>query len=119
MGSERVIGLVLAGEVRAYPLAGLAGSAANDTVADTPVAVVVDEAETAQIFIRRVGDQTVTLAWAGDTLVDEETGSRWSPDGLAISGPLEGEQLAAGIPARFSFWFAFVAAFPEATTYPL
>ena len=40
----RVIGLVLADEARAYPLAGLAGSVANDTVAGTPVAVVVDEA---------------------------------------------------------------------------
>ena len=36
-----------------------------------------------------------------------------------ISGPLDGEQLAEGIPARFSFWFAFIAAFPEATAYAL
>ena len=36
-----------------------------------------------------------------------------------VAGPLKGEQLAEGISARFSFWFAFIAAFPEATAYPL
>jgi hypothetical protein len=63
-----------------------------------------------------VGDQILTLTWDGDVLADKETGSRWSTAGAAISGPLEGEQLEL-LAARFSFWFAFVAAFPGATAY--
>ena len=114
---ERVIGLVLDEAARAYSLAAMAGAVVNDMVAGVPVAVVVDEAQTAQIFIRQAGDQTLTLSWADDGIVDKETGSRWNLDGRAISGPLEGEQLES-IPARFSFWFAFVAAFPQATAYP-
>ena len=113
---ERVISLVIADEARAYALEALAGSVVNDEVGGQPVAIIVDEAETGSVFSREVGDQTVTLAWDGSVLKDEETGSTWSAAGEAIEGPLKGRQLEL-LAARFSYWFAFVAAFPEATAY--
>lgn len=113
---EKVIGLVVNEEAKAYPVATLTGSVVNDELGGAPVAVVVDEAETGVIFSRQVGEQTLTLTWDGDELVDAETGSHWTLSGEATSGPLAGEQLEI-LAARFSFWFAFVAAFPEATAY--
>jgi hypothetical protein len=113
---EKVIGVVINEDARAYPLANLTGDIVNDEIGGTPVAVTVDEAGTGTIFKRQVGDQILTLTWDGDVLADKETGSRWSTAGAAISGPLEGEQLEL-LAARFSFWFAFVAAFPGATAY--
>ena len=113
---EKVIGLVMNDEAIAYPITALTGSVVNDEVGGTPVAVVIDEAETGVIFNRQVSDQALTLDWDGDKLVDAETGSHWNISGEAISGPLEGEQLEI-LAARFSFWFAFVAAFPEAIAY--
>ena len=102
---EQVVGLVINGEARAYPIALLKGM------------VAVNEAGTDWVLSRQVGEQTLTLVWDGNVLVDEENGTFWSPQtGEAISGPLAGEQLAV-LPERFTYWFAFVAAFPEATVY--
>ena len=113
---EQVISLVLAGDARAYPIEALAGQVVNDEVGGVPLAVIVDSNGTATALTRQTDDQVLTLAWAEDTLVDEETGTRWTNTGEAISGPLQDTQLEL-IPARFSFWFAFVAAFPEGTAY--
>jgi hypothetical protein len=113
---EKVVSLVIDDEARAYPVAALSGLVANDTVGGRPVAIAVDEADTSWAFDRRLGEQILTLEWDGDVLRDAETGSHWSLTGEAIDGPLTGEQLEI-LPARFSFWFAFVAAFPEATVY--
>lgn len=113
---EKVIGLIRNDEARAYSIATLAGQVVNDTISGLPVAIAVDEVGTSWAFNRRVGEQVVTLEWDGDTLMDQETGSRWSLTGQAIEGPLSGEQLEP-LATRFSFWFAFVAAFPEATVF--
>lgn len=114
---EQVIGLVINGEARAYPIAALKGMVANDELGDTPLAVAVNEVGTDWVLSRQMDEQTLTLAWDGNILTDAETGSRWSPQtGQAISGPLAGKKLEM-LPERFTFWFAFVAAFPEATVY--
>jgi hypothetical protein len=43
---------------------------------------------------------------------DEETGSLWIFDGIAVRGPLKGKRLAQMVGYR-SFWFAWAAFFPE------
>lgn len=45
-----------------------------------------------------------------------ESGTLFDPSGQAIEGPLSDESLVL-LPIRFSFWFAFIAAFPEGTAY--
>ncbi len=46
------------------------------------------------------------------TIRDRETGSRWDGyQGLAVSGPLKGQQLAA-TPAFVSYWFSWRSFFP-------
>ena len=47
------------------------------------------------------------------TIVDDETGSTWSVDGVAIDGPRKGEQLDPVDVAYVSFWFAWAAFQPE------
>ena len=113
---ERVISLVIEEEARAYPISALAGSVTNDEVNGRPVAIVIDAAETGTVFSRQVGNQVVTLAWDGNTLKDEETGSTWTLTGHGLDGPLADTPLEL-IGARFSYWFAFVAAFPNASVY--
>jgi len=51
---------------------------------------------------------------AGGTIKDRETGSTWSLDGIALSGPLKGAELPE-VPHLDAFWFAW-AAFHEGTT---
>ena len=112
----RVLGLVVNNEAKAYPLEALSGEVVQDRVGDVPVAVAIDSAGNAVVCDRRLGDKILTLHRAEDALTDEETDSRWGLNGVATLGPQQGERLEI-VPARFSFWFAFVAAFPEAEVY--
>jgi hypothetical protein len=47
-----------------------------------------------------------------DTVTDEQTGSTWNPDGLAVDGPLAGTQLEQ-VPAVTTLWFAWAAFQPD------
>ena len=44
---------------------------------------------------------------------DEETGSEWSFEGVAIAGPLEGTRLTQIADAYVSFWFAWKNFVPD------
>ena len=48
----------------------------------------------------------------GEGLVDIETGTRWSVDGIGLSGPLAGERLAPVADAYVAFWGAWAAFHP-------
>ena len=110
---EDVLGVVLDDAARAYPLRQLGDAVVNDDLAGTPLVVISQEDGPSGVaFDRRVDDQTLSFEVDGGRLVDEETGSRWTRGGEAVDGPLEGARLDA-LPVRSSFWFAFVASFPE------
>lgn len=70
-------------------------------------------AASAVMFAPSIGRQDLTFEVRNGTFVDVETGSRWSLEGRAISGPLEGERLLAVPTAYVSFWFAFTQLFPD------
>jgi hypothetical protein len=51
--------------------------------------------------------QDLTFEVRGGAFVDAETGSEWSLEGKALSGPLVGRRLEMIPEAYVSFWFAF------------
>lgn len=115
--SELVLGVEVAGEARAYPLASLKDGAFNDVVGGTPIAVFSRElGPLALAFDARLGDRVLTFRWDGRQIVDGETGSAWSLQGEAVQGQLAGQHLQQ-LPARTAFWFSYVTAFPTATVY--
>ncbi len=79
----------------------------NDAVGGIPVAVVVnEETKAVKVFLRAVGEQLLTLRWAGNQLIDEETGTTWDPVlGIGQDGAFAGETLRP-IP--------YIPAFPDA-----
>lgn len=85
----------------------------NERVGDVSVMCFVDpRVELPQVFRRRVGGRTLSFEKTAAGLVDLETESRWSFDGVCIAGELEGSRL--GQPDyRRAFWFAWAAFFPE------
>jgi len=64
-------------------------------------------------FRPRVDGQNLTFEVTNGAFVDAETGSQWSIDGEALSGPLAGSTLSVVPDAYVSFWFAFVGFFPN------
>ena len=71
------------------------------------------DAAAAVAFRPRVGVQDLTFEVTNGAFVDVETGSHWSIDGEALSGPLVGSTLATVTEAYVSFWFAFSRFFPN------
>lgn len=93
---------------------------ANELVGDTLVVVFADPTAGGNIvvFERGLGERELTFLMDEAELIDEQTGTSWSFDGLALEGELAGSQLEAIIPVK-GFWFSWVAFHPETTLWML
>ena len=65
------------------------------------------EASAAMAYRPSAGTQDLTFEVRSGAFVDLETGSEWSLEGKALSGPLAGQSIAMISDAYVSFWFAF------------
>ncbi|MFQ5536708.1 MAG: DUF3179 domain-containing protein [Gemmatimonadota bacterium] len=124
---ERVL-VIRTGEEtgRGYPFGELGAlgtnAAVNEEVEGIPTVVFYEAIEggNALAFDRRVAGQTLTftpLPQAGDGYRDQETGSTWRLDGLAVSGPLAGERLTQRVDSYVAFWFAWRHFVPRGETF--
>ena len=112
-----VLGVELDGEARAYDIEALGDAATNDRIGSQRV-VIFSRAEgpIAVAFRADEAGRELEFELSGGRFLDTETGSEWTLRGEAIAGELAGEQLEA-LPVRTTFWFAYVASFPDATVY--
>lgn len=111
--STMVVGVELDDVNRIYPLP-IKDGVINDVVADTPVVLLTaSDGETATVFSPIHDGDRLQFEATDEGYVDSATGSVWSAAGEAISGTLEGQRLSA-VPSRTTFWFAYIAAFPDA-----
>jgi len=118
---EKVIGVRVDDAQRAYPYSiSKNEKVINDDLSETPIIIFHTEGarsamDAAQIdqsrkdgttgaFSRIIDDKTLTFLYLNDTIVDDQTGSRWSISGKSVGGPLEGQQLK---PLIFGDYFAF------------
>ncbi len=134
---EKVITVSLNDQHVAYPHSRTREQkVVNDRIGDRPVVVfhtsgavsALDAARVAEskevgstgVFDRRADGQTLTFQFTDDEetgrFVDEQTGSRWTLTGRAVSGPLKGTQLDR-IPHTDSFAFAWFAFRPNTRVY--
>jgi hypothetical protein len=108
--SALVVGVVIADVARAYPVDNMTDPI-NDSVAGEPIVVFPTDGGAA-VFSAVVDGETLEFQNRDADLVDAETGSIWTPSGVAVSGRHKGAALRP-IPSRTTFWFAFVGAFPD------
>ncbi len=122
---ELVLGVVIDGQARAYPLNMLTGpnrEIVNDELAGQPIAATwCHLAHCATVYSRQQGDQTLTLAVSGmlwnDTLVMTDTGTRslWGQlTGKAMRGPLQGKELQR-LAATVAPWQTWLELHPDTT----
>jgi hypothetical protein len=129
----RVLTIDLAGEAVAYPYEILEKvRVVNDTIADQEIVVIWEpgtasaldagsiaagrDVGTANAFLRQIGDLDLTFSLDGERIQDDQTGSEWNVLGQAVSGELQGEQLAPVV-AINHFWFSWAAFKPETRIY--
>ena len=108
---ERVLGIP--GRT-AYPFGELAQLGDVGVIIDLDFVVMWDgRRDAATAFRRTVGEQMLTFKSESGTIVDLQTGSSWGVDGLAVDGPLEGQQLAMIPDAYVAYWFAWATFEPS------
>jgi hypothetical protein len=111
--SEVVLGIAADGDHVAVPLRRWGDAAVPVSVGGRPVVVFTrSEGPSGNAFSPVVDGRALTFSFRDGAFVDEETGSRWNLSGIATSGQLQGRRMEA-LPSRSSFWFAYVAAFPD------
>lgn len=119
---EPVIGLIVNGEAKAYPLQVLMfHEIANDTIGGVPVSVTFCPlCNAAIVFDRRVGNQVLDFGTTGKlrrsdlVMWDRQTESWWQQFlGEAIVGEMTGTRLTM-LPSRLESWARFRARAPEA-----
>ncbi len=118
--ADLVLGVGIADGHKVYPLAVLGDAAVNDMVADVPIVVFsAVEGPTGAAYSPVVDGERLLFEYSAGAWRDVGTGSAWTLDGEATSGPLAGTRLDR-VPNRITFWFAYVGAFPQAevTTVP-
>ncbi len=114
---DEVLGLTVGGDSRAYSARALGNAAANDTLGGEEIVVFsTDLGPTAAAYIASAGDGTLSFSYSDGKYRDAQTDSLWNLSGEAVSGPLQGETLEP-LPGRYTFWFAYIAAFPDADVY--
>lgn len=128
---QRVIGIGNGSEATAYTIQAISddGPRITEISADGSPAVVfwapgqasALESETIDggrdvgsvgVFRPTIDGSVASFTVEDGAIVDVESGSRWSPTGVAIAGPLVGERLD-GVPHLDTFWFAWSTYQPE------
>lgn len=108
--SALVVGVILDGGTRAYPVDDLS-EPINDEVGEEPIVLFPTDGG-ASVYAATLDGERLQFRRSGDEFIDVDTGSVWTSAGIAISGTHRGARLAP-IPSRTTFWFAFVGAFPD------
>jgi hypothetical protein len=115
--NEMVLGINIDAGIRAYPLLEVKreGGVVNDELGDVPLVVFSGPRPgdiTMSAFSRFVDDRVLTFERSEGQFRDRETGSSWTIEGKATSGPLEGRCLQ---PLRWQYvrWHAWVYPHPS------
>lgn len=113
---ERVLGIPDgSGGGVAYPFGELAEVGLAAAVAASDHVVFWDgNREGAMAYRPEVDGQALRFGVVGDVIRDEQTGSTWTLDGMAVDGPLAGRSLSPVAEAYVAFWFAWAAFQPGA-----
>lgn len=118
---EKVIGVRVGNEVKAYSFTALARDrVVDDTVGGVPLVVVFDGLTfSGAVYRRDLGARVLTFTPgpASFSMRDGETGSTWDGlSGRATAGAEAGVELEQ-VPITYSFWFGWVDFYPNTEVY--
>ncbi len=122
MPNALVLAVRIEGKPRAYPFEALAKAAGvvQETLGGTHVAAFyASDSKAAAAFDRRLDGATLDFTRVADhpgLFQDKGTASQWTVEGLCVSGPLKGKQLAR-IFSLQAEWYGWSAYFPQTTVY--
>jgi hypothetical protein len=116
---EQVIGIEAGGAHKAYPVAALRKDPViNDAVGSSPIVLMYAGAsDTTAAFSPVLDGRKLTFRAAEpSTVVDNETGSKWTTYGECTGGKLKGSRLDRIVPMP-GLWFAWAEFHPDTQVY--
>lgn len=114
---EIIIGFNQDGIYKAYKQEDIeSNKVINDFVGLTPIMLISVHDQNSRIFQRTVDDQLLEFVYDNGMLIDSQTESMWTYNGMAISGPMAGTVLQR-MPIHPGFWFEWVAFHPDTIVY--
>jgi hypothetical protein len=114
---ELVMGLEDNGSYKAYNLKDVEGKKViNDSVGEKKVLLVSLYPFMIRSYDRTLDGRVLEFQLDNDKLIDKQTGGEWNFEGQAVSGPLQGKQLAR-LALDPSFWFSWAAFHPDTELY--
>lgn len=127
VSADRVVGVVINGEARAYPLRTMNWhEVVNDTVGGVPIAVTYSPlSDSVVVFDRRIGEKTLLFRHSALLFNSNLLMQDWEEDDSlhqsslfsqlqfrAVSGPFAGEELAV-LPMEVTTWGAWTEKFSQ------
>jgi len=88
----------------------------NDKINEQQIVLISMYTGNARAFDRNINGQVLEFVFSDGKIIDLQTSSEWSYDGIAISGELEGVEMNR-LPFNPGFWFEWVAFHPETEIY--
>ena len=80
----------------------------NDKIGETSLMLVSLFSQNSRAFDRNLNEEILEFEFLDERIIDTKTKSEWNYDGVAISGPLEGNSLKRMSMAP-GFWFEWIA----------
>jgi len=84
----------------------------NDKIFDKSILLISQFSGNARAFDRTINDQVLEFDYLEEKLIDLQTKSEWSYEGVAVSGSLKGTELIRTT-IDPGFWFAWAAFHPD------
>ncbi|MGI0010373.1 MAG: DUF3179 domain-containing (seleno)protein, partial [Nitrosopumilaceae archaeon] len=114
---EIVLGFDDHNTYKAYKLADVTSNKIiNDKLNDKEILLVSLFPNMVRAFARTLEGQVLEFEFSNNKIIDKQTNSEWNLDGVAVSGQLQGKQLARVV-FNPGFWFEWVAFHPDTEIY--
>lgn len=111
---EVVVGVKANGQQMAIHKQGLrTRKVANTNLGGLPLVAFYDpDLDIVRVFVRQLNGKAANFSSEKGRIVDELTGSSWTPEGRSVEGKISGTQLKQ-LTSYDVMWFAWYAFFPE------
>ncbi len=120
MNSKRkIVGIVVNDQPKAYvEFVVKEVKIINDVVGREPILILSAPDDRIRVFRRTLHSQVLQFALRDGQIIDQETQTVWSFDGVTLSGPLSSpSSRLEELVVTSSFWFAWVAFYPDTELY--
>jgi len=112
---ELILGLVFDGEKKAYAYNQLGWKVINDKIGNENI-VIFTRPKLTSAFFPELDGEILEFEMINNTIFDKKTKSEWNFLGQAIEGSLKDKKLKSA-PVVNSFWFGWVAEYPDTKLY--